>query len=198
VSAEDGGVLGASLALRKDPGCVPIFSNDLGYTRFGIDVVAQDRRDNRYLICEAKGTINRIGSPGIYLKETRHKGRQLSWHWCWISLCEFALHGPTARIFLLLFRDVLRGRVERCLAVTRLLQRGPNWLVDESRILRESELLDWDWLAKKPKWSRELQWLDEFESNDGLRRQEEPRSFVSVFSRAWTKAIEDPSSEEND
>ena len=198
VSAEDGGVLGASLALRKDPDCLPIFSNDLGYTRFGIDVVAQKRRDGRYLICEAKGTINRIGPPGIYLKETRHKGRQLSWHWCWISLCQFAMHGPTARIFLLLFRDVLRGRAERCLAVTHLLRRGRNWLVDETRILRESELLDSDWLAQKPNWSRELQWLEALESNDGQRRQEGLRSFVGVLSRAWTKAIEDPGTEEND
>ena len=198
VSAEDGGVLGASLALRKDPDCLPIFSNDLGYTRFGIDVVAQDRREHRYLICEAKGTINGIGSPGIYLKETRHKGRQLSWGWCWISLCEFGLHGPTARIFLLLFRDVLLGRVERCLAVTRLLPRGRKFLVNESRILRESELRKWNWLAEKPDWSRELQWLEELDSKDGVKRQEELRSFVGVFSHVWTRAIAEPDPDQNE
>lgn len=191
VSAEDGGVLGASLALRKDPDCLPIFSNDLGYTRLGIDVVAQHRREGRFLICEAKGTINPIRSPGIYLKKTRHKGRQLSWHWCWVSLCEFALHGPTARIFLLLFRDILRGRAERCLAVTRLLRRGRNWLVDETKILREDDLLDSGWLAEKPSWSRELQWLSELDSEEGQGRQHELRSLVEVLSRACAAAIVD-------
>jgi|GEM_PF-5238100 len=197
VSAEDGGVLGASLALRKDSDCLPIFSNDLGYTRLGIDVVAQSRREGRFLICEAKGTINPIRSPGIYLKKTRHKGRQLSWHWCWVSLCEFALHGPTARIFLLLFRDILRGRAERCLAVTRLLRRGRNWLVDETKILREDDLLDSGWLAKKPSWSRELQWLSEFDSEEGQSRQHELRSLVEILSRACTAAIVDSTGDES-
>jgi hypothetical protein len=192
VSAEDGGVLGASIALRKDPDCLPIFSNDCGYTRFGIDVVAQNRRTARFLICEAKGTINPIRSPGIYLKETRHKGRQLSWYWCWMSLCEFALHGPTARIFLLLFRDVLRGKAERCLAITRLLQRGRNWLVDETRIVREEDLQASGWLAEKPSWSRESQWLSELDSEEGQGRQDELRSLVEVLSRSWARAIEGP------
>ena len=98
-SIEDGGVLGAIRWMQSQPNLEAVFGNDLAYTRTGLDLAARELDRDRVLLCEAKGTMKVFDRPGRYLRETRRKGRQLSWRWCWQSLTEFALRGRPRGFF---------------------------------------------------------------------------------------------------
>ena len=170
-SIEDGGVLGAIRWMQSQPNLEAVFGNDLAYTRTGLDLAARQLDRDGVLLCEAKGTMKAFDRPGRYLRETRRKGRQLSWRWCWQSLAEFALRGPTARIFLTTFRAVLTGRASRVLVVSRVRRRGRALVLGESKVFPEEALSNLAGLAASADFLKWQRWLTALDSPKGQRQQ---------------------------
>jgi len=85
----------------------------------GIDAVA--KKNNQFIICEAKGTTLSHSTVSQHLKKTKTKGRQLSWNWIWASLIDFAEDARNANLFLELYDHViLQENIERRLYISRL------------------------------------------------------------------------------
>lgn len=184
-SIEDGGVLGAIRWMQSQPNLEAVFGNDLAYTRTGLDLAARELDRDRVLLCEAKGTMKVFDRPGRYLRETRRKGRQLSWRWCWQSLTEFALRGPTARIFLTTFRAVLTGRASRVLVVSRVRRRGRALVLGECQIFPEDELGEIAGLAASADFRKWQRWLTALDSAKGQQRQNRLMFLRTLMAEAY-------------
>ncbi len=110
------GVAGLYRELTKNSNYKIIFSNELAYEIHGIDALAYNKKENQYLICEAKGTTIGEKSPAYYLKKTKKRGRQLSWQWCWNCIIDFAEFPATANVFLELYGPlILHTNIKRLL-----------------------------------------------------------------------------------
>ena len=97
--------------------------------------------NGRPLIYEAKATGRPIAkSCNRYLRKTRHKGRQLSWRWCWATLTECACLGASAYAFLKLARPIIERQCDRRLLVSRCAWEGAEWRTEEIRVFEEQEL----------------------------------------------------------
>jgi hypothetical protein len=184
-SIEDGGVLGAILWMQSQPGLEAVFGNDLAYTRLGLDLVARGIGGDGVVLCEAKGTMRAFATPGRYLRETRRKGRQLSWRWCWQSLTEFAMRGPTARLFLTTFRAVLCGRARRVLAVSQVSHRGRALVLGDTKTFSEDELAMVAGLDVSSDFSKWRKWLTILDSPDGQRRQRRLELLRTIMAEAY-------------
>ena len=184
-SIEDGGVLGAIRWMQSQPNLEAVFGNDLAYTRTGLDLAARQLDSNGVLLCEAKGTMKAFDRPGRYLRETRRKGRQLSWRWCWQSLTEFALRGPTARIFLTTFRAVLTGQTSRVLVVSQVRRRGRALVLGESKIFPEDALSDVAGLAANADFLKWQHWLNALDSAKGQRQQSRLMFLRTLMAEAY-------------
>ncbi len=140
-SVEFAGEAGLYEALNAEPDLDVLWTGALAWQWQGIDAIAQNRQTGSYVICEAKGTQGPIAaSPLPYLRQTRHKGRQLSWPWCWKSLIDMAEHPATALAFLCLLEPLLHHRCERLLAVTRVERQGNSFRQLTRRLHREPDL----------------------------------------------------------
>ena len=184
-SIEDGGVLGAIRWMQSQPNLEAVFGNDLAYTRTGLDLAARELDRDSVLLCEAKGTTKAFDRPGRYLRETRRKGRQLSWRWCWQSLTEFALRGPTARIFLTIFRAVLTGRASRVLVVSRMRRRGRALVLGECRIFPEEELRKLSGLTASADFLKWQSWLTALDSVKGQQLQNRLMFLRTLMAEAY-------------
>ena len=142
-----------------------IYANGLAYEVRGIDAVAKKMDTGRLLIVESKGTTRKISSPAAYLKTTKTMGRQLSWSWCWNSVISLAENPFTAGVFMDLYRPMILGQVERCLAVTRVSRVGAEgYQIEETRTWGEEELCgNYSWLAEEKDWGRLRAWLEELD-----------------------------------
>lgn len=145
---EFAGEAGLYEALDTAPQLEVLWSGALAWQGQGIDAVARNCETGGYVICEAKGTQSPIAAtPLPYLRGTRHKGRQLSWLWCWRSLIDMADYPTTAAAFLCLLEPMLHGRVERLMAVTQVERHGTGFRTLARRIYREAELAQYAPLA---------------------------------------------------
>lgn len=95
--------------LNAAPDLEILFTGALGWQVRGIDAIARRKSDGVYLLCEAKGSGNPLLAPPAYLPNTKTKGRQFGWQWCWNSLIDMAEHPATAAAFLLLLPPLLEG-----------------------------------------------------------------------------------------
>lgn len=146
-----------------------IYANDLSYKIHGIDAICFDKVNKEYIICEAKGTAqNNFTSYSSYLKMTKNKGYQLSWEWCWNSLVDISLSGPTAHVFLKILRPFLYGKVKRLLCVTHLSNKKKNYIIENTAAWNEDELNKnpklneiYD-LSKQRKWFEEIISMPEY------------------------------------
>ena len=93
-----------------------VYENTIGMTLHGIDAVTKTN-DGSYTVYEIKATTRNLRSPRSYLRKTKHKGRQLSWQWCWASLVEMAEFPLTAPVFLELYVKMIEQKIKRKLAI---------------------------------------------------------------------------------
>jgi hypothetical protein len=167
---ETAGIVGAYRYIDAMPGYEVIFCNDLAYETSGIDIIAKHRKTGRYLICEAKGTTNNIGFPASYLKQTKNKGRQLSWQWVWRSLVDFADSPTASSVFLALYRQMIMEQgIERVFCVTRVEAVAGGFKPAETQVWGEEELAGLAWLRAAKDWEKLRGWVFEM---DNLRMED--------------------------
>jgi hypothetical protein len=167
-SRELAGTAGLYLWLSQQNFGEVVFANDLSWQVHGLDAVVHDRRRDRYLLCEAKGTERPLHtSPLPYLRQTRRKGRQLSWVWCWRSLADCAFVATTAPLFLGLLGPFLEGRVERFLVVTLIDKENEGWKINRSRAWEEADLAAFPELTQPHDLDRQRAWYAALEARQG-------------------------------
>jgi len=117
--------------------------NDLSQIVHGIDAVLKDRKTGHYILCESKGTTQKISSsPLTYLRPRRKHGRQLSQHWCWSSLMRFLRESQASWVLLKLMKPFLMGETKRMLIVSEVVRcRGGFRPSGRSRVWFESDLV---------------------------------------------------------
>lgn len=128
-----------------------VYENTLSMKLHGIDMITKS--DDTYIFYEIKGTTKKLCNPKYYLKKTKNKGKQLSWLWCWKSICEMAYLPMTALVFLELFKFVIDKKVKRKLIVveSEKLQDG-SFVGKKVNIFNESCIcLDDDYSFEKEK-----------------------------------------------
>ena len=165
-TVELAGMAGSYLWALAQKNLNVIYANDLAYEVRGIDAVAKKMDTGRLLIVESKGTTRKLSSPATYLKTTKTMGRQLSWLWCWNAVISLAENPFTAEAFLALYKPMILGQVERCLAVTRVRQVGvvEGYQIEETRTWGEEELCEkYPWLAEEKDWGKLRVWLGELD-----------------------------------
>ena len=169
-SRELAGVAGLFDQLRRHPHLQPVYVNDFAWDHHGFDAVYWDRRDNTFLLCEAKGSGASAVSVPSLLRQTKSKGRQLSWCWCWRSLVEVAELGTASPLFVLMFQAFLDGRVRRLLSLSHLEKRSGGWRIMDSRLWGEDDLVKAvPALAEPHDLTRQRAWLTELRANGCLR-----------------------------
>jgi len=147
-TVESAGEAGLYEALDADPELEVLWTGALAWQGQGIDAIARNRQTGGYVICEAKGTQHAIAaSPLPYLRATRHKGRQLSWQWCWGSLVDMADFPTTALAFLCLLEPMLQSRCERLMTITQVERHGQGFRMLARRSHHEPELAQYAPLA---------------------------------------------------
>lgn len=120
-SVELAGEVGLYEHIEADPDLEILYTGACAWEVRGVDAVARRRSNGQYVICEAKGTERSLASsPLYYLHQTQHKGRQLTWEWCWKSPVDMADHPTTAQAFLEMLEPMLNGNIERLLVVSRV------------------------------------------------------------------------------
>jgi len=134
--------------IHKLPNTKVVYENTIAMTLHGIDAITQD--DNgMYTIYEIKGTARELKTPKSYLKRTKHKGRQLSWEWCWMSLVDMAEFPLTASVFLVeLYEPVIHQRVKRKLVIVECSK-----CQDRSYIGENIHIFDYEELGIKEKYN---------------------------------------------
>ena len=159
------GIVAAYGHIEGMPGYEVIFCNDLAYKTPGIDIIAKHCETGRYLVCEAKGTTNTIGSPTSYLKGTKNKGRQLSWQWVWRSLVDFADSPTASSVFLELYRPMIleQGINDRLLCVTKAVKVPGGFSPAETQVWGEEEFSGREWLQVSRDWEKLRGWLREMD-----------------------------------
>ena len=162
-SIELAGMAGMYLWLLGQADLDVVYANDLAYEIHGIDAVAARRSTGRFVVLEAKGTTRPFKHPGGYLAKTKHKGRQLSWDWCWSSTVDLAEHPSTAAAFLGLLGPMILGGVERMLLATKVEKVDEGYVVDQTSVWGDRELRRYPWMAQEKDWSRLRGWLGELE-----------------------------------
>lgn len=161
---EMGGLFGLFSFINQQEGWETVFCNDFSLFIHGIDAIAYNSNTDTYYLCEAKGSTRQFQTPISYLKKTRKKGRQLSWEWIWLSLEEFALSGYAAPIFLSLYKRMIKQeRVKRLLAVTQLKPQNNCFLMNETRVWHEEDLVVYPFMSKEYGVSELQGWLQEME-----------------------------------
>lgn len=134
--------------LNAAPDLEILFTGALGWQLRGIDAIARRQSDGVLILCEAKGTSRAIAPPLSYLGETKTRGRQLGWRWCWNALLDMAEYPATAAVFLALLRPMLEGRVERLLVASHAVRRNGGWRIAETRPYEETKLKRYPVLAQ--------------------------------------------------
>lgn len=163
-NVETAGIAGLYDELNKKTNYRVIFSNELAYEIHGIDALAYDKEENQYLICEAKGTTIQKKSPSYYLKNTKKRGRQLSWQWCWNCIVDFAEFPATANVFLEIYKSIiLNQNVKRLLSVTFCRKIKDGYLIQKTRTWDEEELNRYEWFNQQMDFSKQKEWLEQIE-----------------------------------
>lgn len=168
---ETAGIAGLYNELNKKTDYRIIFSNELAYEIHGIDALAYNKEENQYLICEAKGTTIQKKSPSYYLKNTKKRGRQLSWQWCWNCIIDFAEFPATANVFLEIYKSIiLNQNVKRLLSVTFCRKINDGYLIQKTRTWDENELNSYEWFNQKKDFSKQKGWLEQIERIDDYQQ----------------------------
>ncbi len=161
---ETAGIAGLFIEINKLAHCKVIFSNELAYEIRGLDAIAQNSKSHKLLFCEAKGTMRPLKSPISYLRKTKNKGRQLSWEWCWNSLCEFAEFPVTANAFLHVVGPFVRNvDIERLLVITLCFKHKAGYSIDKSVLFYEVDLDHYEWLKQKAIFSDLEKWKSQLD-----------------------------------
>jgi hypothetical protein len=127
-----------------------IYENTIGMTLHGIDLISVSEK--QYIIYEVKGTTKKLRSPKFYLRKTKFKGKQLSWLWCWKSLCELAYFPLTANVFLKLYKKIINKKVKRKLIVVECEKLKNNYFRGKKiNIFNAEEILNDDYDFHKEK-----------------------------------------------
>jgi hypothetical protein len=134
--------------LNADPDLEILLTGALVWQLRGIDAIVRRKSDGYYLLCEAKGSSRPLAAPLAYLPETKKRGRQLSWRWCWNAILDMADHPATAAAFLMLLQPILEGRVERLLTITHATHQEGGWYCAETHLYPEHRLHDYPPLAR--------------------------------------------------
>lgn len=156
--------------LNADPDLEILLTGAVAWQLRGIDAIVRRKSDGVFILCEAKGSSRPLAaSPLAYLPETKTKGRQLGWQWCWDSLIDMAEHPATAAAFLVLLQPMLEGRIERLLTITRATRENGGWRCAETRVYPEAQLCTYAPLALPYPLDKQKRMLDEMaDSPDGL------------------------------
>lgn len=137
-SKELAGIAGMFNHMIKE-GIQIIYSNDLGAQIRGIDAIG--KKENRNIICEAKGTVLKNSNASSHLKKTKTKGRQLSWNWIWASIVDFAEDVRNANVFIKIYEQVIQNRdIERRLYITRLAKLKNKYRILSTECYLEKDL----------------------------------------------------------
>lgn len=155
--------------LNADPDLEILLTGAVVWQLRGIDAIVRRKSDGVFILCEAKGSSRPLAaSPLTYLPETKTKGRQLGWQWCWNSLVDMAEHPATAAAFLVLLQPMLNGRVERLLTITRAARENGGWRCAETRVYPEAQLCTYAPLALPYLLDKQKQMFVEMaDSSDG-------------------------------
>jgi hypothetical protein len=161
---ETAGIAGLYNELKEKTNYNVIFSNELAHEIHGIDALAYSEEENLYLICEAKRSTIQKRSPSYYLKNTKKRGRQLSWQWCWNCIVDFAEFPATANVFLELYKQIILNRnVKRLLSVSFCQNINKGYIIQNTKIWDESALNCYEWFNQKKDFSKQKKWLQQIE-----------------------------------
>ncbi len=132
------GVAGLYYALQEQ-GYQIVYANDLGLSIVGIDCIAV--KDKTWYIGEAKGTTSKRTALSSFLKNTKTKGRQMSWDWIWHSLVNFAEDPLNAGVFLSLYKDIiLQTNTKRIVGVSQLAKVKHGYIISSTQIYEEPHI----------------------------------------------------------
>ena len=171
-SKELAGVAGLYESLRA-MGHEIIFANDLSLDIRGIDVIALNEKTNEYIICEAKGSSSdKIKTFSHYLKNTKSKGQQLSYKWCWASLVDYAFKASTAGIFLKLFEPIIHNKIQRMLCLSLLEECNLGYTIKNKKIWTEDEMSTKSWFRDSYDFSKQQKWYKEIHDANLLKEKD--------------------------
>ncbi len=135
---EMAGIVGLYLILRKE-GYKIVYSNEIGVSIKGIDCIAV--KDNIWYICEAKGTTTNKKILSYFLRNTKTKGRQMSWDWIWRSLIEFAEDSLNSKVFLCLYRNVIyQKNIRRLIGVSYLKKTNKHFIIESTSLYCDKDI----------------------------------------------------------
>ncbi len=132
------GVAGLYYILQKQ-GYQIVYANDLGLSIVGIDCIAV--KNSTWYIGEAKGTTSKRTALSSFLKNTKTKGRQMSWDWIWRSLVNFAESPLNAGVFLSLYKDlILQTNAKRIVGVSQLAKAKHGYIISNTQMYEEAHI----------------------------------------------------------
>jgi hypothetical protein len=133
------GVAGLFLKLKEDKDVKIIYSNDLGSSITGIDCIAV--KNNKYIICEAKGTTSKKKYISSFLKKTKTKGRQMSWDWIWKSIVNFADDSRNSIVFLHIYENVIKlENISRLVSISSLKKIRNKYTIQETKFYKDEDI----------------------------------------------------------
>ncbi len=132
------GVAGLYYALQEKEYQI-VYANDLGLSIVGIDCIAV--KNKTWYIGEAKGITSKRTALSSFLKNTKTKGRQMSWDWIWRSLVNFAEAPLNAGVFLSLYKDIiLQTNTKRIVGVSQLAKVKKGYFISNTQIYEEPHI----------------------------------------------------------
>ncbi len=135
---EMAGIAGLYLTLKKEDYKI-VYSNEMGLSIRGIDCIAI--KNNIWYICEAKGTTTNKNTVSSFLRNTKTKGRQMSWNWIWRSLVEFAEDPFNSKVFLNLYQNIIyKKNVKRLVGVSYLERVDNMFSIKNTNLYYEKEI----------------------------------------------------------
>lgn len=134
-----------------------VYMNDFARLKHGFDLVAEDVGEKVTYI-EVKGTLAEVAEATTdRLRQTKHKGRQLSQRWIWRSLEATALFSVSASFFLKYARRSLDRDYRRRLVVVSLGSGSKSVACVEENVLAScSGLSDEQGIDQARRWLSEI------------------------------------------
>jgi Holliday junction resolvase-like predicted endonuclease len=147
-----------------------VYMNDFARLQHGFDLVARNPSTGSLVIVEVKGSFDERlqGGATRLLRQTKHKGRQLSHRWIWRSTEETAVFSVSASFFLRFGRQILCGDYSRRLTVVFLGTSRDVITVDEARLVECAGLAD------RTGIERSKAWLDQIDTSEWCLRPNGP------------------------
>ncbi len=160
---EMAGIAGLYLTL-KEKGYKVVYSNEIGVSIKGIDCIAV--KDDIWYICEAKGTTTNKKRLSYFLRNTKTKGRQMSWNWIWRSLIEFAEDPFNSKVFLYLYRNVIyQKNIRRLIGVSYLKKEDNLFIIENTNLYYEKDIDKLNGINLFTNKNNLQRWLDSIDIN---------------------------------